>query len=68
MRISIVLSYFALAATAIKAYSVNPTFSAVDSRRAVLKKAGAVVAGGTLLGLNPKDAFASGGATAGKYT
>ena len=67
------LAYFGLAATAVQAFNmIQPQQphqqSPVDSRRSMLQKAGALVAGGAFLGLEPNVAVASGGATAGKYT
>eukprot|EP00526_Cylindrotheca_closterium_P018910 CAMPEP_0113654602 /NCGR_PEP_ID=MMETSP0017_2-20120614/29244_1 /TAXON_ID=2856 /ORGANISM="Cylindrotheca closterium" /LENGTH=238 /DNA_ID=CAMNT_0000567761 /DNA_START=61 /DNA_END=773 /DNA_ORIENTATION=+ /assembly_acc=CAM_ASM_000147 len=69
MKVSSILACFALAPSAVQAYNIQPNQSAAaDSRRSMLQKAGALVAGGAFLGLEPNVAFASGGATAGKYT
>ena len=65
MKIISAISYCVLAAGASQALTNQ---DATSSRRSVLQQAGALVAGGALLGLEPTAAFASGGATAGKYT
>ncbi|CAJ1959841.1 unnamed protein product [Cylindrotheca closterium] len=75
MKVSVILANLMLAAAAVQALipqqqsnQHHSQSSVVDSRRSMLQKAGALVAGGAFLGLEPKAAFASGGATAGKYT
>lgn len=62
------LSLCALAVGSIQAYSILSSSCDLASRRSLLKSAAALVAGSTLLTLNPLEASASGGATAGKYT
>lgn len=67
MQILKIVACFVLAASAVQAYNIQPNQPSVD-RRSMLQQAGALVAGGALLSLDPKAALASGGATAGKYT
>eukprot|EP00980_Cylindrotheca_fusiformis_P025896 scaffold14838_cov129-Cylindrotheca_fusiformis.AAC.1 len=69
------ISFCTLAAVGtIQAYSIQPSSSSeapplpTTSRRSAFQNVAALAAGGALLALDPLNAAASGGATAGKYT